>query len=270
MNTEPPVGDDLERMLVAMKQNVLERTPDQAPRRRHGAGRRAGMVIGVVALLGIGATSGAVALGMVPRAFVAGPAPIATVTPEPAVTSVPSSAPVVQSPPPTSTPTRPPYRQTDPSTWTISGSEIGPVALGGTVAGETDDLRGPFSLLPSPADGCVADNTWVSPDGVQVQVVADDSGSVSTVEVTSTATSTPTAPVAGPTTAAGIGVGSSAEELHAAYPDLVNDSPGTTGDWSMWSVAVDRGTVRFQIGTGGHVGAVWIGDVNRPTAVCDL
>ena len=52
MDVEPPTGDDLNRMLVSLKQSVLDRAEDRrpAPRRR---GRRAGIVIGAIALLGV-------------------------------------------------------------------------------------------------------------------------------------------------------------------------------------------------------------------------
>jgi hypothetical protein len=106
MNTEPPTGDDLQRMLVSMKQTVLDRAEDRrpAPRRR---GRRAGIAIGVIALLGIGATSGGVALGMIPQPFtVSAPAPAPSPT-EPTMPSTPATAPVRETPDPvpTQTPT---------------------------------------------------------------------------------------------------------------------------------------------------------------------
>ncbi|WP_144765798.1 hypothetical protein [Curtobacterium sp. 9128] len=102
MNTEPPTGDDLQQMLVTMKQHVLTRAEldHPTPRRR---GRRAGIVIGIIAVLGIGATSGGVALGMIPQPFTAAPAPSPTMT-EPPETPTRSSAPVVNEPTTTPTP----------------------------------------------------------------------------------------------------------------------------------------------------------------------
>ncbi|OIH94285.1 hypothetical protein BIU90_03705 [Curtobacterium sp. MCBA15_001] len=90
-------------MLVTMKRTVLTRAaePRPQPRRR---GRRAGIVIGVIAVLGLGATSGGVALGMIPQPFAAAPAPAPSAAPaQPSGTPTPSSAPVVNEP--TSTPT---------------------------------------------------------------------------------------------------------------------------------------------------------------------
>lgn len=105
MNTEPPQGDDLQRMLVSMKQNVLERaTP--LPKRRRG---RSGIVIGVVALLAVGTATGAVALTLSQQNADPVAAPTQTQQPEPAPSSTtPSSAPITGAPVPKPTPTSTP------------------------------------------------------------------------------------------------------------------------------------------------------------------
>jgi hypothetical protein len=102
MNTEPPTGDDLNRMLVSMKQNVLERTTDQQPPR---APRHIGLIIGLVALIGLGSASGAVALGLVPKPFAerASVVPTATEDPAPPVTETEA--------PPTTAPAVPPVKR---------------------------------------------------------------------------------------------------------------------------------------------------------------
>jgi hypothetical protein len=102
MNTEPPQGDDLQRMLVSMKQNVLERaTP--LPKRRRG---RSGIVIGVVALLAVGTATGAVALTLSQQNADPVAAPTQTQQPEPAPSATtPSSAPITGAPVPKPTPT---------------------------------------------------------------------------------------------------------------------------------------------------------------------
>ena len=126
MNTEPPTGDDLHRMLVTMKQSVLDRAEDRtpAPRRR---GRRTGVVIGVIALLGLGATGGGVALGMIPQPFAAAPAPASSPSPtEPATPSTPAAAPVEDTPDPT--PTRTPTATPTPVVATIPSDCTGLVA----------------------------------------------------------------------------------------------------------------------------------------------
>ncbi|ROQ41071.1 hypothetical protein EDF46_0438 [Frondihabitans sp. PhB188] len=94
MNTEPPTGDDLNRMLVSMKQNVLEGAVAHPVKRRR---RNWGIALGVIAFLGLGAASGGVALGLVPSPFTAS-APVAPVTsappaPSPTATTAPPPQP---------------------------------------------------------------------------------------------------------------------------------------------------------------------------------
>lgn len=95
MNTEPPEGDDLQRMLVAMKQNVLERATPRSRRRRI----RPGIVIGVVGLLALGTASGAVAVSLSQQDH-----PVAApTTREPAPVpsaATPTSAPITMTPTP--------------------------------------------------------------------------------------------------------------------------------------------------------------------------
>ncbi|MBF4604988.1 hypothetical protein [Curtobacterium sp. VKM Ac-2884] len=101
MNTEPPEGDDLQRMLVSMKQHVLERATPR-PKRRRG---RSGVVIGVVALLAVGTATGAVALTLSQQDTPVA-APTQTQAPEPSPTATtPSSAPITGTPRPTATST---------------------------------------------------------------------------------------------------------------------------------------------------------------------
>jgi len=96
MNTEPPEGDDLQRMLVSMKRNVLERAAPR-PRRRRG---RSGLVIGVVALLAVGTATGAVALTLAQQDEPVA-APVQTQEPEPAPSDEPpTSAPITATPKP--------------------------------------------------------------------------------------------------------------------------------------------------------------------------
>ncbi|MBT2502541.1 hypothetical protein [Curtobacterium sp. ISL-83] len=101
MNTEPPEGDDLHRMLVSMKQNVLERATPRPKRRTP----HTGIVITVVGLLALGTATGAVALTLAHRDQpVAAPA----VTQEPKTppsATTPISAPITATPTPRPTPT---------------------------------------------------------------------------------------------------------------------------------------------------------------------
>lgn len=109
MNTEPPEGDDLHRMLVSMKQNVLERATPRPQRRRF----RPGIALGVVGLLAIGTATGAVALSLSQQETPVA-APTQTQQPEPAPTATtPSSAPITERPTPRPTPTETPAARSD-------------------------------------------------------------------------------------------------------------------------------------------------------------
>ena len=99
MNTEPPEGDDLQRMLVSMKQHVLERATPR-PKRRHF---RPGIALGVVGLLAVGTATGAVALSLSQQDRPVA-APTQTHQPESTPTrSTPSSAPITATPTPRAT-----------------------------------------------------------------------------------------------------------------------------------------------------------------------
>ncbi|WP_336699009.1 hypothetical protein [Curtobacterium sp. USHLN213] len=101
MNTEPPEGDDLQHMLVSMKQNVLERATPRPKRRRF----RPGIALGVIGLLAIGTATGAVALSLSQQeAPVAAPTRTQQPEPSPSATT-PTSAPITQRPTPRPTPT---------------------------------------------------------------------------------------------------------------------------------------------------------------------
>jgi len=256
MNTEPPVGDDLQRMLVAMKQNVLERAEPRRGRR----GRRAGIAIGIVSVLLLGAAGGGVALGLIPTSLTAEPTPSATSTPEPSVSETPSGAPVVDrpTPTPTSTPsptsTRPAYALDDPSTWTISGTEVGPIALGGERSTELDDLAGAFETL-GPEQTCPNPNAVFlrSEQGMDM-VVSGQDGTVQGVDI---GLGEPLGPerAAAPTTAEGLGLGSTLAELRAAYPDLHYSRAGAEGPtdedpYGGYVTAMNGATVTFAIRPG--------------------
>ncbi|MBT2501753.1 hypothetical protein [Curtobacterium sp. ISL-83] len=279
MNTEPPEGDDLHRMLVSMKQNVLERATPRPKRRRH----RTGIAIGVVGVLLLGAAGGSVALGLIPTRLAAAPAPSATHSQEPAVTETPSGDPVIDRPTPTATPTptgtptptRPAYALDDPSTWTVSGTEVGPIALGGNREAEIDDLAGPFSTL-GPEQTCPNPNAVFLHDeqGTNLVVVGTD-GTVQSVDIGFSMPLGQTQ-VAGPTTPEGLGIGSTLEQLRAAYPDLHfsragADGPTVDNPYGGYVTAMNGATVTFLIPVGqDRVASMWVSvtDPNPPDEYC--
>ena len=258
MNTEPPEGDDLQRMLVSMKQNVLERATPRP--KRHG--RRAGIAIGVVGVLLLGAAGGGVALGLIPTSITADPVPTATPTAEPTPTETPSGAPVVGRPTPTATTsptsTRPPYALSDPSTWTISGSEVGPIALGGAVADELDDVA---DVYTGKVEG-VCPNPNVSNfhrDGSADLTVVAEAGRVWGVSISAWTD----LDVIAPTTAEGLGIGSTVAELRAAYPDLAfvrsDYFPDPDASNAMWTIERNGFHITFQTGSDPTiVSSVWV------------
>ncbi|ARC56797.1 hypothetical protein AS850_06870 [Frondihabitans sp. 762G35] len=100
MDSRPPTGDDLTRMIVSMKQNVIRRT--ETPPRRSRA--HVGLIIGAVVLLGIGTASGAVALGLVGHPFAAPVPPSPSSTVSTAVPAPSTSASAAPAPAPSAAP----------------------------------------------------------------------------------------------------------------------------------------------------------------------
>ncbi|MDM7892898.1 hypothetical protein [Curtobacterium caseinilyticum] len=279
MDTEPPQGDDLQRMLVPMKRHVLE----HATPRRSRRGRTTGIALGIVGVLLLGATGGGVALGLIPTSFTGqAQAPAPSDTPEQLPSEAPSGAPVsdeptpvltpTSTPTPTPTSTRPPYSLSDPSTWTISGTEVGPVALGGQLDAETDDLRGVLSDEFSSCSNPRA-SFWAG-KGTLLTIITGADGRIESLSVRGLAETTDRPP----TTAAGIGPGSTVAELRAAYPDLRRSStsdpdPAVTDDpYGGLTTTVDGSFVTFSTrGPDFPVDEVWVSTVDDapPTEYCN-
>ncbi|MGU3409475.1 hypothetical protein ACLBWP_05155 [Microbacterium sp. M1A1_1b] len=253
-----------------MKREVLTRADQQRPAPTRRA-RRAGLVIGVIAVLGIGATSGGVALGMIPQPFAAAPAPTPnSTTVEPSETPSESSAPVVEQPTstPTPTPTRRPFSANDPTTWTISFDEVGPVALGGAVASELDDLEPAFTADPNSL--CPNPDVYFYDNGAQQSLI------VSAVDgkvfgITVGGNEQPGQPLGtGPTTAQGLGVGSTLPQLQAAYPDLERMPTTLAYGLPEWTVSDGSRHITFVLSSeDGPVKTVWVStNPNPPYEYC--
>lgn len=270
MDSEPPKGDDLHRLLVTMKQDVLARaTPRRGPRRR-----RTGIAIGVVAALLLGAAGGSVALGLIPGQDDRPAPPAATATPDPTPTRTPDGAPVVDSPPPTPTPTstRRPFALDDPGTWTISGTEVGPIALGGAYDAETDDLVAAYVHSPCYALWDPREPSGPNGESPSLFIVPDGSGGITGVDIAG-----PSSPGAAPTTAEGLGLGSTLDELRAAYPDLrytlfdvVDPDPADENPYGVWTTTIDGGHVSFHVTATTPVDGIWVSTQHAtpPTEFC--
>jgi len=103
MKSEPPTGDELTRLLVSMKRNVLEQVAQEpAPAKRMSTRRILGFGLGVAALFGVGAGAAVALMLSAPQEDSATPA---TETPS----STPSRAPTTEysSSPPSAPPTVP-------------------------------------------------------------------------------------------------------------------------------------------------------------------
>jgi hypothetical protein len=250
-------------MLVSMKQHVLEHAGPR-PRRR----RRVGLVVGVVSVLLLGAAGGSVALGLIPTADTAAPAPVAPSTPEPSLSETPTGEPVVDQATPTPTPTAPtraPYSSTYPSTWTITGAEVGPLALGGPVDGELDDLTPAFTREVQ--EVCSDDISSWRAEGVPRLTVVAGGGVVRGVAL---GLGAPSDGPGGPTTAEGLGVGSLLADVQAAYPDLeqidaTEGSAPADGTFARWTIRRDGAYVTFITGQDPtRIGMVWVSPVASP------
>ena len=151
----------------------------------------------------------------------------------------------------------------DPTSWTVSGDAVGPIALGGAVAGAVDDLRVAYERSGSVCAASRDTTSWIRSGAPGLTVQARD-GRVTGVAVVAAG---PDATVeGGPTTAAGTGIGTSLEDLQAAYPGLRYS--GTTGaergEGSHWSVRSGSRFVTSTLGADGRVAAMWVGDTEQP------
>ena len=167
---------------------------------------------------------------------------------------------------PTPTASGSPFALSDPDTWTMSGDEVGPVALGGGTSAEVDDLRAAYTRDSGGCPASPATSFWHR-EGSPGLIVEDRDGTVSGVEIggpQSTATS-----VTGPETSAGTGVGSSIAELKAAHPDLAALPSGSSGEQAAvpttWTIDAGSRHITFQLGRDGeHVALVWVGQQATP------
>lgn len=154
----------------------------------------------------------------------------------PTTTTTTAPAPTSSMPAPSATPTSTPSPSApdidtqDPSTWLVTQAGIGPLEWGGP-------FDAALALMPADSvndtENCVWTSFWSPADASYQFVIArasDDApdGPVVTIAAIS---SPGTTQVTGPRTAEGVGIGSSLDDLTAAYPEAVPvDSPIGDGE----------------------------------------
>ncbi|MCS5517966.1 hypothetical protein [Curtobacterium flaccumfaciens] len=213
-----------------------------------GIVRTAGVALGLVAAVALTACSDS---------------PAATPTRTVTATATPEAPADTGTPTPTAPATDTAFSLSDPATWTISSDEVGPIALGGAVQGEIDDLADAYTRSTDACPASPETTFWERADTPGLIVIPRDGkvagvtiGGVGSDEVTTNS----------PETDAGIGIGAPLTEVRSAYPDL--QYTGTYGEeqgpYSMWRVQADGRYMTFQLGTdGATVAAIWVGSVAK-------
>ncbi|MGV9769479.1 hypothetical protein ACWDR7_08405 [Microbacterium sp. NPDC003461] len=109
----------------------------------------------------------------------------------------------------------------DPSTWVIHGGAVGLVAMG-------DPFEATLAELPedwAPVEGCENVASWSGGEDLSIWFVAGSSGAIETIAVEGGLGD----PAGGPRTPVGIGLGSTRDEVRAAYP-AAEEVPATIGE----------------------------------------
>ena len=143
-----------------------------------------------------------------------------------------------------STPTADPD---DITTWTVSETGMGPIEL--DAAFDEAQAAVPAWTVP---EACSWTAYWNDPDGAVTAYFAEDgeqAGGVTTIDVAALTDSV--APEDAPRTPEGIGLGSTLDEVRAAYPDATEQN-ATIGDAMLLRVG-EQGTIFFTFPSGSDV-----------------
>lgn len=167
--------------------------------------------------------------------------------PSPTTSSVaasPSTSPAPSATPETGTPTpTPTIDLADPSSWVVSATGIGPITLGGSAAAAAESMTAFTTTSNDGAPECpvtvydsdAVPSIYIGTENVDSDVITSIRLGVGLVPDGATS----------PTTAEGIGIGSTVDELTAAYPSIAvtgeyngteyRGVQGDAGDWLVFS-----------------------------------
>lgn len=143
--------------------------------------------------------------------------------PAPATESSTTSMPSTPVDPSSPTPTDPPVSAedqdpADPTTWVIDSGTVGPITLGADYLATAEGLGEGWD------ETCEGLTAWGNPD-LNVYFVSGSDGTIETITVEGLIGD----PSAGPRTPDGVGLGSTRDEVRAAYPTAEEVAP-TIGD----------------------------------------
>lgn len=258
MNDKPVIDPERDR---AFRRMIVESARADQGRRplRHRASFLVGLVTAAVLVSG-----GGVAVALTGAFDPPAPAPVETTTPTPTPTPTPVPTPT-ETPSPTATATAAPVpaptavptetAAADLSTWVIGFDGIGPIAYGGSSDSAAAALD-TTALVPYDfgIEECRSDRRGTADDvNAWIMADSDEAGRVDLLTVFGYGVDATRAATAFPRTAAGIGIGSTEQDLLAAYPDIAAENP-VAGDASyalrdgsgrtLWfRVAADQGAV---------------------------
>lgn len=164
----------------------------------------------------------------------------------PPTTTAPSESPIA-------TPSAEPQPDVqDPVTWIISEAGIGPIQIGGDFVATLDELPDTWT---NDQENCSWSAWWNAPDGEYnlffVRGTETETAPISEISVSTSAEGI--APT-GPVTAEGLGLGATAEEVLAAYPDAEEGTAQVDGTWIKLAGSTE-GHVFFQYREG--VSGAW-------------
>ncbi|MFF1572617.1 hypothetical protein ACFVWR_07720 [Leifsonia sp. NPDC058292] len=220
MNQEPtfdPGRKDAIRLLVVT-------TARNNPSRQ---GRKRATLLVVLVLFALGISGGTVAYAL--GAGILIPAPVATETPTAPPVSTPTATPT-PTPTPIPAATGSPVDPSDPSTWIIDFDGVGPVTLGSSFDAQRQLLPAFTDVTYSICSAAYLD--LQAPNELSFLFIRPGDGSDVTagIAIGSFEATRDSGPYT-PRTMEGIGLGSTEQELKAAYPDI--QQTGTYGDGAI-------------------------------------